>query len=359
MRRFLPSVVALVIVATFSVLQRDVLGDIVNRLTHIHPAGLPILLGAAVVMVVARAAFLASTSPGLSIKNAVTADQTALAAGYGIALGGGLVGTGMRIHMFTRWGLPNHVTASSIVATAVFPSFTTWGLPIFVLAPLLFAGTADAVQTTVFIAGVALVLISVVFWWIALQSEWMFRHLGQIAHWTKRLALRRLPRRLSRVRKFVERSDPLEFSYQLRTNLRILLRHRWHLMLLSSLGTLCAAFLCLLSSAWLFGAKGLTIHEALVAFSLVRVLIALSPIPGAAGIAELGLIALLERSGVSVVDATGTTLLYRSVTWFFPIVAGTVLWWRYSRSLKGAENGSIRNNDSQFQDPRGSIPLHG
>jgi uncharacterized protein (TIRG00374 family) len=70
---------------------------------------------------------------------------------------------------------------------------------------------------------------------------------------------------------------------------------------------------------------------------LVRVVIALSPIPGGAGIAELGLIALLEQAGVSVIDATGTTLLYRFLTWFLPMIVGSLLWWQYSRTVEPAE----------------------
>jgi uncharacterized membrane protein YbhN (UPF0104 family) len=102
----------------------------------------------------------------------------------------------------------------------------------------------------------------------------------------------------------------------------------------SSVGTLAAGFTCLWTSAVVFEVQGLTLWEALVAFSLVRVVIALSPIPGGTGLAELGLIALLERAGVSTIDATGTTLLYRSLTWFSPIVVGSLMWWRYSRSEK-------------------------
>jgi uncharacterized membrane protein YbhN (UPF0104 family) len=71
---------------------------------------------------------------------------------------------------------------------------------------------------------------------------------------------------------------------------------------------------------------------------LVRVVIALSPIPGGAGIAELGLIALLEQAGVSVIDATGTTLLYRFLTWFLPMIVGSLLWWQYSRTDAPADS---------------------
>jgi uncharacterized membrane protein YbhN (UPF0104 family) len=77
------------------------------------------------------------------------------------------------------------------------------------------------------------------------------------------------------------------------------------------------------------------------------------------GIAEIGLIALLENAGLSTLDATGTTILYRFLTWFLPIVVGTVLWWRYSHTRQEKNNGSLRNDNSQFKDTNGSIRLHG
>jgi len=359
MRRLLPTVIALVIAVIFSVYQRDVLGDIFSRLTHIHPLGFLPLAAAALAMILARATFLRACSPGVSLRNAITADQSALAAGYGIALGGGAVGTGLRIHMFSRWGLSSQSIGASIVATAVVPSFTTWGLPIVTLFPLVVSGEADNIESIVFATAISLVVVSIIFWACALRSEFLFTLTGRIGSSLQRVAVRRLPHRLHKIRQAVTRANPRFFSSELRKSLIDLLRRRGLHIFGASALTLTAAFFCLWTSATLFGAENLSIYEMLVAFSLVRVLIAVSPIPGAAGIAELGLIALLERSGVSTLDATGTTLLYRFVTWFMPIVVGTVLWWRYTHSPKESHNGQIHHHDSQHEDSRGGLPLHG
>jgi hypothetical protein len=103
MRRFLPSLITVAIIATLSVFQRDLLLDIFERLGDIHPLGFIPLLAAGGAVIVARGLFLRSCSPGITLQQSITADQTAVAAGYGIALGGGSVGTAMRIHMFTKW----------------------------------------------------------------------------------------------------------------------------------------------------------------------------------------------------------------------------------------------------------------
>lgn len=359
MRRFIPSVIALFVALAFSVYQRDVLGDIFSRLLDVDPIGYFPLGLAGIAMVLARAAFLQSCSPGISLSHAVTADQTALAAGYGIALGGGAVGTALRIHMFTRWGLRPQSIGASIVATAVMPSFTTWGLPIIVLSPLIVQGKADDVEKLVFVSGIGLVVVSIVFWALALRFSLMFRVTGRIGASVQRILLRRIPQRFEKTRQKIVEAQPVFFSEELRGSIVALLRQQGFKILTASISTLIAAFFCLWTSATLFDAKNVSFYELLVAFSLVRVLIAVSPIPGAAGIAELGLIALLERSGVSALDATGTTLLYRFLTWFMPIVVGTVLWWRYTHTAKENPDGPIHHHRSKLEDTRGSLPLHG
>lgn len=261
--------------------------------------------------------------------------------------------------MFTKWGLTSQSIGASIVATAVVPSFTTWGLPIITLLPLVVQQTADNIELLVFVTAIGLVLVSIIFWAIALRYPFLFVTTGRIGDALQRIALRRIPRRFHKIRHAVERTQPHFFSTELQRSLLSLLRQQGIRIFTSSLFTLAAAFFCLWTSATLFGATNLSLYEMLVSFSLIRVLIAVSPIPGAAGIAELGLIALLERNGVSTLDATGTTLLYRFLTWFMPIVVGVVLWWRYTHSPKESPNGQIHHHNSKQQDTGGSISLHG
>ena len=349
MRRFVAPLITIMIIGTLSVFQHEVLLDTWHRLTSLNPFAFVPLAIAAFVMITARAAFLTSCSPGISLRQAVVADQSALAAGYGIALGGGAVGTGMRIHMFSAYGLTPLQISASIIATAVVPSFTTWGLPMALLALPTIAGTASDVEQLAVIAGTLLVSVSILFWWGALKTPKVFLLVGRAGYIIRAILLRRLPRRLHRIRGLVERTEPTAFSAEMRIALVALLRTRWLFILLSSVGTLAAGYFCLWTSALVFGTQGLEWHEALIAFSLIRVLIALSPIPGGTGIAEIGLIALLERAGVSSIDAAGTTILYRFLTWFMPIVVGTVCWWRYNHPRQETSNGPIHHNDSQFE----------
>jgi uncharacterized protein (TIRG00374 family) len=187
----------------------------------------------------------------------------------------------------------------------------------------------------------------------------MFAYVGRFTAFVRLVLLRRIPFRFHNVRASVERTQPLTFSVEMRDGLVDLLRVRWKHILFASISTLAAGFTCLWTSAVVFNVEGLTLREALVSFALVRVVIALSPIPGGTGLAELGLIALLEKAGVPTIDATGATLLYRFLTWFLPMIVGTVCWWRYSHQRQEKSDGTVRDNDSKFEDTSGGIRLHG
>ena len=331
MRKALTPVLVIAIIMTLGISQREVLAEILARLIDLPRISLAPLAVAACAMVCARGFFLLSCSPGITFRQAVIADQTALAAGYGIALGGGLVGTGMRIHMFTTWKISHLTIASSIIATAVVPSFTTWGLPCLLLIVPVIRGTAALEETLAVVFGVPIILVSFVFWWFALRSSTVFSSVGRLISSIRSFFLNRVPSRYLRLRAQVERMQPITFSVEMRNDLVQMLRERWKIISAASVGTLTASFVCLWTSSIVFKVEGLAFSEAIVIFSLVRVIIALSPIPGGTGIAEIGLVVLLERAGVNTVDATGMTVIYRLLTWFTPIVVGSTLWWRYNR----------------------------
>ncbi len=341
MRVFVASLLTLVVVCTLGIFQREVLLDTWNRLGEISMlASIPLII-ATLLMMVARAMFLVSCSPGLRLRQAIVADQSALAAGYGILLGGGAVGTGMRIHMFAKWGISHSTIGSSIIATGVFPSFTTWGLPCILLVAPVLAGSARPEQTLTVAVGVPLIFVSAVFWWAALRTSTVFLYVGRIMSSIRSVLLRRIPIRFKTFRATVEGLQPLTFSVEMRNELVQLIKQRGLWILLASSGTLSAGFICLWTSAAIFKVDGLTFHEALVAFSLVRVVVALSPVPGGIGLAELGLITLLENAGLSVLEATGATLIYRFMTWFIPILVGTTCWWFYIRKDAGTPSDAV------------------
>ena len=182
MRKGLAPILILAVLGTLGIFQREILGDIWTRLVDLPSISLVPLACVATAMVCARGSFLLACSPGVTLRQAIMTDQAALAAGYGILIGGGAVGTGMRIHMFTKWGIAHSTIASSIIATAVVPSFTTWGLPNLLLFGPALRGTAASEQTLAVAVGIPLIVVSFVFWWLALRSSTLFSTVGRFTN---------------------------------------------------------------------------------------------------------------------------------------------------------------------------------
>jgi uncharacterized membrane protein YbhN (UPF0104 family) len=78
--------------------------------------------------------------------------------------------------------------------------------------------------------------------------------------------------------------------------------------------------------------------------------VALSPLPGGVGLAEISSVALLTNYGATEVNAVGATLLYRAVVWLVPMIVGGLSWWLWSRhntSMKKAlRSDDITNNEA-------------
>ena len=79
MRKVFGPVLILAIIGSLASVQRTVLVDIWDRLFALPRISLLPLLGAAMVMIIARGAFLAACSPGVTLRQAVMTDQSALA----------------------------------------------------------------------------------------------------------------------------------------------------------------------------------------------------------------------------------------------------------------------------------------
>ena len=92
----------------------------------------------------------------------------------------------------------------------------------------------------------------------------------------------------------------------------------------------------LLASLHAVGAgAGLDGWEVVRAFALVRVVSSFVPIPGGIGVMELGLVGALTTAGSTRPEAVAALAIYRGLTFFLPILTGTVgaLVWRRRQSI--------------------------
>jgi putative heme transporter len=92
------------------------------------------------------------------------------------------------------------------------------------------------------------------------------------------------------------------------------------------------------------GPDVLTTSEVLVAYGLVRLGAALTPVPAGIGVTELGLATLLTRFGGPDTEVLAAVLTYRAITFLLPLPVGAVSFvaWRWSRRVAGLGGGGVR-----------------
>jgi len=164
MRRLYSSLLLVGLAGALAYFNRTTLSDTVRAGSDVSPMYLIGLALIAVVLIIARGALVAATIPGLSIPRAALADQAALSAAYGIAVGGGPVGVAAKITMFRHWDISQSAIGASLVATAVIPTFTTWGPAVAVHLPMMMQSDASRVETLAVVVGVITIAFNIVFW---------------------------------------------------------------------------------------------------------------------------------------------------------------------------------------------------
>jgi len=347
-RQLYSSLLLVGLAAALGFFNRDTLSDTVTAARDVSPAYLVALVGIAFVLVMARGALVAATVPGVTISRAALADQVALSAAYGIAVGGGPVGVAAKITMFRHWNVTQPAIGASLVATAVIPTFTTWGPAVAVHAPMLVQGDASRIETLAVCVGVATIVFNIVFWAGVLYLNGPIHYIASLSQWVQRLAGRLTPKRWSRATRAVHAFDTQTFVHSTRGDLRVLVRTRITHMLGGATSVMTISLCAFLMSLRAFDVQDVSLIEALSAFALVRVVVALSPLPGGVGLAEISLVALLTNAGADDATALGATLLYRCVVWLTPLVVGGIGWWWWSRQHLWSTNSPSQEDTAEL-----------
>ncbi len=339
-RRALVPIFFLGVIIAAGLANRELLSETGSRVAELSPVGLLVLLGCASLVVVLRALTLAIATPGLGLGQAVAADQAAVGATNGVVVGGGAVGTAAKVAMMRSWGVRPMVVGASVVATAVMPSFVTWGLAATVHVPVVLGGKATWPETIATFAGSFLFVGAAVFWAIVLAHPAPAALAGRVIARCHRCACRRTPQRWRRVHRRLGAIDAHRFTDELRVELVTLMRRRGAALLLGCLGYAAASCFTLWCTLHVMGVSGVSVFETLSVFTLVRILVAVAPVPGGVGVAEVGLVTFLIDSGADRPGAAGAAVLFRAATWLVPIVLGATGWtiWR-RRSIPPTAGG--------------------
>ena len=269
--------------------------------------------------------------PGLSYWRAskVVLTSTAIA---NTMPGGGAFGLGVSTAMYRSYGYKNSEIATAVVTQGVWNNFVKLGMPVVALAILVLSHGASSALVAASVAGLAMLIVGVILFWLVLRSE---RSARAVARWSDRVigALRRMSRKPPAAR--VE-EGVLSFRHQIIG----LVRARWPHLTVSALISHITLYLVLLVSLRHVGVSDAAVSwvQVLAAFAFVRLISALPVTPGGLGVVELGLTAALVAAGGNEAKVVAAVLVFRALTYVLPIPLGGLgyLAWRRGRKQRRA-----------------------
>jgi putative heme transporter len=267
-----------------------------------------ILTGATVINLVTFAPPWMAALPGIGFRQAFVMSQASTALSM-VSPAGAAVGMAGSYTMLRSWGFASSAVGLAVAVTGIWNQLATLAFPIVGFALLATQNEDHPALRTTALIGVAVLVVVVVGFVLALSSNARAVRIGDLA---ARIANRvyglfRLKRRVS---------SGGESLARFRGRALQLLRRRWHVLTLATLAGHLGVFLVLVACIETVGSTSaeITLIEAFAAWSLVRVLGAIPFTPGGLGLVELGLSGALVAFGAANADAVAVTLLYRFLT---------------------------------------------
>jgi glycosyltransferase 2 family protein len=277
---------------------------------------------------VAQSLVLQAITPGLTLRQSWMVQESATAATNTI-IGSGPVSTGIRIAMLRRWQIADRAVGVSIVAQNVIAVFAVWTVALLTALAGVGGATKNVIDHRIFlgvsIAAALMLTGSLLFWWLLLSHpapiRWVAQRLQRLLH--------RAHRRWCRVPAL----DVVSIAERGRTDARSLLRNRGRRIALATFfdQTMTVAKPVIVIRAFGISGAVLPTTTILVAWGLVRLAAALSPLPGGLGVTEIGLATLLTRFGGPEATVLAAVLTYRVLTFVLPMFTGgaCLAWWRW------------------------------
>jgi uncharacterized protein (TIRG00374 family) len=245
--------------------------------------------------------------PGLRFRQAFVVTQASTASTY-IAPAGVAVGMALSFAMLRAWGFAAAPVSLAVAVTGVWNQLSMLAFPTIGLALLALTGTSHAAVDTIAFIGLAIFVLVLAGFTAGLSTPGLARRIGDIAargvSWSRKL-IRREP---------VTWDGEAFVRFRNRTN--SLLRRRWHVLTLATLGGHLTVFLVLLVTLRVLGVSGgeVSVVEAFAAWSLVRLLGSIPITPGGLGVVELGLTTALVGFGGEQTEVVAAVLVYRVLT---------------------------------------------
>ncbi len=292
-----------------------------------------VLVGATLLNLATYAPPWQAALPGLRFRQAFVLTQASTASTY-VLPGGAAVGIGVSFGMLRGWGFTGKPVTLAIAVTGVWNHCAMLGFPIVALALLTLSNEQNALLQTVAFIGVAVFVVAAGAFAAGLASpriaNWVGDKAAALANWALRI-VHRGPVKWDG-RSFVSfRNDAVG-----------LLKRRWLVLTLATLGGQFTVFLVLYASLRVFdvSAGEVSAIEAFAAWSLVRLLGSVPITPGGIGIVEVGLTTALVGFGGDNAEVVAAVLVYRFLTIVPTLVLGLLAAATWRRHRPGAQAAS-------------------
>ncbi len=273
-----------------------------------------------------------SSLPGLRVHQAAVVTQSATSLANTVPAGAA-VGVGVVYRMYTSWGFSRSSATLSLLVSGLWNNLAKVAMPVLALALLALQGDASVALVTASLAGVTALVVTLAVFALALRSDRLARRVGT--------ALERMVSRLRRMARREPVSGWAERASGFRAETIGLLRRRWLALTASTVVSHLSLFLVLVVVLRHVGVSVTEVStaEVLGAFAFVRLISAIPVTPGGLGVVELGLTAALVVAGGDEESVVAGVLVYRALTYLFPIPLGalTYLWWRRRRGVPAAD----------------------
>jgi putative heme transporter len=266
-----------------------------------------ILIAATALNIVTFAPPWMAALPGLGFRQALALSQASTALSI-VSPAGAAVGMAGSFALLRSWGFQSGPVGLAVAVTGVWNQLANLTFPIVALALLTAAKESHAGLKVAALVGLAVLVVVISGFALALSSERRARRVGNLA-----------ARLMNRARRALRR-EPVgwggESFAHFRQGTLELLRRRWHVITAATLLGNLTVFLVLVACLRTIGVSSseVTLVEAFAAWALVRILGALPFTPAGLGFVELGLTGALVAFGASNADAVAATLLYRFLT---------------------------------------------
>jgi len=267
--------------------------------------------------------------PGLTLPKSAVVTQTTTSVANTLPAGGAIA-VGLTFQILNSWGFSAQSITLYIGVTGVWNVFVKLGLPVVSLALLALTGQVSTALVVASLIGLAVLLVAVALFTLALSSEPFARRigdgLGRLISWFRR------PFRKPAI------ATLGDHAVDFRERTIVLVAGRWIRLTLTTVGSQLALWLVLLLCLRHVGISEQEVStlQTLAVFAFGRLLGAIPITPGGLGVIELGYIGGLVAAGGNEAQVVAAVLLFRVLTYGIQIPIGGVTYmiWRAKRSWR-------------------------